>query len=259
MLSAYLLTHNSARRLDQVLAAIQDIADEIVIVDSGSSDATRAIAERHGARFVFRRFDTFTLQREFAVSQCSHEWVLSLDSDEVASPALREVLLSLKAAGFRRGGMLPDAYAIRREWYFLGHHVHCFYPSQCPDQPVRLFQRDKAAYIPGRHVHEGMTGFAQALPIEEPLLHYTCDSVDDLYSKLNQYSTLAARDLVAQKVSPGWGKVIIMPILVAAQWYFLRGGWRDGLVGLVHARFVQDMVYQKYLKLKLDLQTQDAG
>jgi glycosyltransferase involved in cell wall biosynthesis len=259
MLSAYLLTFNSARRLEQVLASIHGIADETVIIDSGSNDATQAIAARHGARFIFRKFDTFTLQREFAVTQCSHDWVLSLDSDEVASQALRETLLRLKAEGFRRDGLMPDAYAIRREWYFLGHHVHCFYPTQCPDQPVRLFQRNRAIYTPGRHVHENMTGFAQALPIEEPLLHYTCDSIDDLYAKLNQYSTLAARDLLAQNVSPGWGKVIVMPLLVAARWYFLRGGWRDGLVGLVHARFVQDMVYQKYLKLKLDLQTRTAG
>ncbi len=254
MLSAYLLTFNSARRLEQVLASIEGVADEIVIVDSGSNDATKEIAARFGARFMFRAFDTFTLQREFAVRQCAHDWVLALDSDEVASQSLRETLLRLKADGFRRDGVIPDTYAIRRHWYFLGRRVHCFYPIECPDQPVRLFQKDKAIYAPGRHVHENMTGFAQAAPIEAPLLHYTCDSVDDLYAKLNQYSTLAARDLREQNVSAGWGKIAFLPPLIAAHWYFRRGGWRDGVAGLVHARFVQDMVYQKYLKLRIDLQ-----
>lgn len=253
MLSAYILTCNSARRLDQVLRSIEGVADEIVIVDSGSSDATAEIAARFGARFIFHRFETFTLQREFAVGQCVHDWVLALDSDEVASESLRAALLQLKAEGFAREGVVPDAFGIRREWYFLGRYVHCFYPLDCPDQPVRLFRRDKAIYTPGRHVHENMTGFSLALPIEAPLLHFTCDSVDDLYAKLNQYSTLAARDLKARQVTPGWGKVIVMPLLVAADWYFRHGGWRDGVAGLVHARFVQDMVYQKYLKLKLDL------
>ena len=253
MLSAYILTMNSARRLDQVLRSIHGVVDEILIVDSGSTDATPEIAARFGARFVFHRFETFTLQREFAVSRCGHDWVLALDSDEVASQPLREALLRLKAAGFSRDGVVPDAFGIRREWYFLGHYMHCFYPLDCPDQPVRLFQKGKAAYIPGRHVHEGMTGFALALPIEEPLLHYTCDSIDDLYAKLNQYSTLAARDLKARQETPSWLKVAVMPLLIAANWYFRHGGWRDGAPGLVHARFVQDMVYQKYLKLKLDL------
>lgn len=254
MLSTYLLTFNSDRRLGQVLKSIQGIADEIVIVDSGSYDATREIAMRHGAHFIFRQFDTFTLQREFAVGQCVHDWVLALDSDEVVSQPLHEYLLKLKADGFRRGGIIPDAFAIRREWYFLSRRVHCFYPSDCPDQPVRLFQKHKAAYRPGRHVHEDMIGFSEALPIEEPLLHYTCDSINDLYSKINQYSTLAAHDLQDKNSNSSWVKVIVFPILIAARWYLLHGGWRDGIVGLVHARFVQDMVYQKYLKLKIDLQ-----
>ena len=257
MLSAYLLTFNSARRLAQVLASIEGVADEIVIIDSGSSDATKDIAARFNARFIFRKFDTFTLQREFAVSQCVHDWVLALDSDEVVSQPLREVLLRLKADGFKRDGIIPDTYAIRREWYFLGQHVHCFYPIDCPDQPVRLFQKAKAIYTPGRHVHENMTGFAQAAPIEAPLLHYTCDSVDDLYAKLNQYSTLAARDLSHQNITSSWAKITVLPLLIAAHWYFRHGGWRDGAAGLVHARFVQDMVYQKYLKLKFDLQAEN--
>ena len=251
-LSCYVLTYNSARRLDEVLRALRGVADEIVIVDSGSSDATETIAAAHGARFIRHAFENFTAQRTFAVSACTNRWILALDSDEVMSEALAQRIAALKASDFATPNN-SEAFGIRREWYLLGRRIHCFYPSSCPDWPVRLFDRQAAHYIAGRHVHESLTGFTRSEAIEEPLLHHTCDSIDDLYGKLNQYSTLGARDLLARGVGPGWLRIVVLPWLIWVQWYVVKGGWRDGAVGLIHARYVRDMVYQKYLKLKFDL------
>jgi glycosyltransferase involved in cell wall biosynthesis len=251
-LSCYILTYNSARRLDEVLYSVEDVADEIIIIDSGSNDATTVIAEAHGAKVIRHRFENFTAQREFAVAECSNHWVLAIDSDEVLSAQLRQRLKGLKAANFKTPNG-SEAFGIRREWYFLGRRIRCFYPSSCPDWPPRLFDRSKAHYVPGRHVHEALTGFSRSEAIDEPLLHYACDTVDDLYGKLNRYSTLAARDLAARKISPSWTGIVIYPWLIWFHWYVLKGGWRDGIVGFILGRYTRDMVYQKYLKLKFDI------
>src|SRR5262245_36478388 len=114
-LSCYILTRNSERRLAQVLEALGDLVDDLMMGDSGSSERTGESATRFGARFAFRRFDDFRRQRAYALSLCRCNWVLELDSDEVVSPALRERLRRIKASGFAAaGGPPPDAYGIRR-------------------------------------------------------------------------------------------------------------------------------------------------
>jgi glycosyltransferase involved in cell wall biosynthesis len=252
-LSVYLLTFNSARLLEQSLASLEGLADDLVVIDSGSSDQTEEIAARFGARFIRHTLTSFTDQRIFAVGQCRHDWVLTIDSDELLSPALRDRIAGMKASDFSCGGAWPDAFGIRRDWYFLNRQISCFYPSRCPDHPIRLFRKDKASYVIGRHVHEAMSGFSRAMPIEESILHYTCDSIDDMYSKINAYSTLAAKDMEAKGQRSNWIKIFIVPWLIAVRWYVGFGGWRDGAIGIIHFRYVHDMVYQKYLKLKYDL------
>ncbi len=252
-LSCYIMTFNSERRLAAALRSVHGVADDLLVVDSGSTDNTEQIAQDHGARFVPRPFDDFTRHRRYCVSQCRYDWILTIDSDEVLSDALRERLIRLKAD---LAQIEADAFGIRREWYLLGRHIHCFYPSHCPDRPIRLFRRDKASYIEGRHVHEAMTGFAHAQPIDEAILHYTADSIDDIYAKLNLYSNLAAKDAWSQGKRSSWLKIALLPWALAAKWYLVDGGWKDGMIGVVHALYVRDMVYQKWLKLKLDMGSQ---
>ncbi len=251
-LSCYILTHNNADTLGQTLASLEDMVDDMIVVDSGSTDATHDVAHRFGARFLHRPLDDFTAQRTFAVAQCRNNWILTLDSDEVLSPALLARLRILKASGFADGPAAPDAFAIRRDWYVLRTKVHCFYPSRCPDAPVRLFRKDKAFYIPGRHVHESLAGFTRAERLDEPILHYTCNEVGQMYGKINLYTTLAARDL-RLKGRPSLMAVWLVPWLVWFRWYVLYRGWMDGILGLIHARYVFDTVYQKYLKARYDL------
>lgn len=251
-LSCYILTHNSADTLGETLASLEDIVDDMVVVDSGSTDATHEVARRFGARLLHRSLDDFTAQRTFAVAQCRNDWVLTLDSDEVLSPALLAKLRILKLSDFADGPAAPDAFAIRRDWYVLRTRVRCFYPSRCPDAPVRLFRKGRTLYIPGRHVHESLAGFTRAERLEEPILHYTCNSIDQMYGKINLYTTLAARDL-RLKGRPSLIAVWLVPCLVWFRWYVLYQGWKDGILGLIHARYVFDTVYQKYLKARYDL------
>lgn len=249
-LSCYILTYNSEHRLEQVLASLAGIADELLIVDSGSTDRTLVIAEQFGARILQRPFGDFTTQRSYAVSQCAHDWILSVDSDEVASTELARRLRDLRQRNLDDDSA-PDAFAIRRDWYVMGRRVHCFYPSHCPDFPIRLFDRRKATYRAGRLVHEAMAGFSKAERIDEPLVHYTCDTIDQMYGKMNLYTTLAAQDL-RKHGRPSILRTLLMPWLTWFKWYVITGGWKDGVVGAILARYAADTVYQKCIKARYD-------
>lgn len=244
-ISAYVLTYNSERRLRDVLGALAQVADELVVVDSGSRDATLSICEAAGAKVFHRPFDDFASQRNFALSCCSHPWVLEMDSDEVMS---EDLIRAIPRLAFD-----VDGYRIRRDWYALGRKVRCFYPSTCPDDPVRLYRKDKVRYEPAvRLIHEYPTGYASLGRIREPISHYTCDSVDEMYSKVNRYTTLLGAQARRESGRPPWWKVFVFPWLAWADWYLRKGGFRDGWVGAVHGRYVRDTVWQKYLKARVD-------
>lgn len=251
-LSCYILTYNSSRRLREVLESVAGVADEVVIVDSGSTDSTLEIAASFRARILERPMDGFSAQRAFAVSNCQFPWVLSIDSDEVLSDGLRARIGILKGTGFDHPAK-PDAFAITRRWYIMGREVHCFYPSRCPDFPIRLFLKDRVQYSTDRLVHENMQGFSKAVRIDEPLLHFSCDSVDAMYAKMNLYTTLAANDHRKRFGAPSLLSIALSPLAIAAKWYFLEQGWKDGHIGLIQARYVADSVYLKLIKARFDV------
>jgi len=251
-LSCYILTRNSDRRLEEVLSSIVDAVDELVILDSGSTDQTQSIAETYGARFHFREFDDFRSQRNFALSLCKHDWVLELDSDEVVSPALATRISDLKHRAFHFDKKTPDGFSICREWFLLGKKLNCFYPLKCPDYPVRLYQRNKVNYNVGRGIHEAPVGYKTVERIHEPILHYTCDTIDQMYAKINQYTTLLAREMYLSGQNVGWVKIFLYPWLIWFRYYVLFGGFKDGELGLIHGRYVRETVWLKMIKLKYD-------
>jgi glycosyltransferase involved in cell wall biosynthesis len=247
-LSCYILTYNSARRIGAAIESVAGVADEIVILDSGSSDATEQICRSLGVRFETRRFDDFGRQRAHAISLCSYPWNLSIDSDETLSPALQARLLALKDNDFRLGDQQPDGFSISRRWFAFDQELHCFYPCVCPDHPVRLLRGDKVRFPEDVHVHEAPRGLELARHLPEPIDHHTVDSIDQMFSKVNLYSSLAAENILKQEGRPPLWKVFVYPWLIWAQWYLVKGGWRDGLFGVIHGRYVRDTVYLKYLK-----------
>lgn len=253
-LSCCILTQDSERRLAEVMEAIRGIADEIVVLDSGSRDRTREIALSYGARFLERPFDNFRNQRVYAESQCSHPWILVVDSDEVLSPALANTIRSLKQNNFAlSGGSRPDAFEVSREWFLFGKRVHVFHPITCPDRVVRLFRRDKVSHAGSRIIHESARGDEAHLEtLDEPMFHYTADSIEQLYAKVNLYTTLSAREMRSEGLKGSLFKIALYPW---AHWFrvlVIQGGWRDGWVGWIHARYVRDTIYLKYLKLRYD-------
>lgn len=259
LLSCYLLTFNSEKYLSQILAALQPIANDLVLVDSGSTDKTQEIAAQYNARFISRKFDNFKNQRNFAQDQCLHNWVFNLDSDEVPTAACINAIADLKAQNFNAENNGPEAYRIERHWYLLGRKVHCFYPIDSPDFPVRLFRKDVVSFKQSSNfVHETPSGFTSTEKIPGAVNHFSCDSIHELYGKLNQYTSLAARDLQNRGKKATWSKLWLSPIGSWFKWYVKKGGFKDGYVGYVLGRYAYEYSYQKYLKLKYDLGTENA-
>lgn len=257
-LSCYILTFNSERYLASVISPIRRVIDDLVILDSGSTDRTKEIAEQFDARFLVRQLDNFRDQRRFALQACRHQWVLSLDSDEVPDETFAASLAELKSKAFCVAQKRPDAFRITRRWFVLGREIHAFYPITSPDQPPRLFRKDKMTFqANGRIVHETPKSSSPVEfgAIDGSVFHYSCDSVHELYEKLNLYTSLAAEDLRQQGVKGSWIAILSHPLFAWFRWYIHKKGWKDGWIGLLLGRYAYDYTYQKYLKLRYDAPT----
>jgi glycosyltransferase involved in cell wall biosynthesis len=245
-LSFYMLVKNSEKYLPTILSRIATVADEIILLDSGSQDATHVIAEKFHAQWHFRPFDHFRNQRTAALSLCRHSYVLFLDADEIPDETLIQQLQIHKQKGFT-----ADAYCLQREWIVLGKRVHSIYPVCSPDFPVRLINKEKVSFAGSARVHEEYSGYQQALVLPGKITHYTFHSMAELQQKLNFYARIAAEDR-AEKGKPFHRyQRIFNPPLAWLKWYLFKGGWRDGKVGLILANYAFRYTYLKhYHKIK---------
>ncbi len=241
-LSVYILTCNSPKYLVEILQRCKSIADEVVIVDSGSTDSTLDIARNFGCKIVYRPLDNFREQRRFAHECCSNKWVLAIDSDEIPSEALVNDIQKLKSSGFNF-----DAYKIRRNWNVLGKWVHGLIPVPSPDYPIRLLNKEVVVFDNrSTRSHETAHGYKTLGAIEAPLLHYTFETREVLESKLQLYSRLRAEDIVERGEDAGLQKLLLSPLAAWFKWYILRQNWKDGYAGLVLAGFAFRYTYLKY-------------
>ncbi len=246
-LSAYILTHDSETYLAAILQKLAGAADELLIVDGGSTDRTLAIAREHGCRVVHRPLTDFREQRNFAQAQCANDMVLFVDSDELPSDELVQAIASLKERGFGE-----DAYEVRREWYVLGRKVRAVFPVTSPDYPIRILDRRKVSFDErSRRVHETPFGFSSVGRIEAPLHHYTFRSAEELERKLEHYTDIAAGDLRERGRRTRLLATLASPPAAFLKWYLVKGGWRDGALGLTLSAYAFRYTRLKYRKARL--------
>ncbi len=230
-LSVYLITKNEAVHLPAVLAACAG-ADELVVVDSGSTDATVDIARRAGARVIHQDWLGFARQKDFALRQCAHEWVLNLDGDEILSPGaiprIRQAILAGDAYGYR----------IRRDDEFMGESMS---RSHC--RPfLRVYRRDRAQWDLGKTVHEHIE-----VPGPHPVIpgvilrHLGYDTVAGYMDKLNRYAALKNVMWERQGREGSLARVLLSFPLALAKHLFLRKMLLSGSRGFVRA--MQDSFY----------------
>jgi glycosyltransferase involved in cell wall biosynthesis len=247
-LSVTIITLNEA---DHIAAAIDSAswADEILVVDSGSTDATVEIARSKGATVISRGWPGWIDQKNFAAERAANDWIFSLDADERITPALateiRELLASEPA---RRGYRMP------RVTYHLGRWVRTtdFYP----DYQTRLYDR-RAARWRGKYVHESVSVDGGAGQLRNEIEHYSYRDLRDQLERINQYTTLAAKQMHESGRRAGLLDLIVHPPAAFLRNYVLRRGVIDGAAGFTISAMNAYSVFLKFAKLR-ELQRKGA-
>jgi glycosyltransferase involved in cell wall biosynthesis len=239
-LSACLITLNEEHNLPRALASLQGIADEVIVVDSGSSDKTASIAREHGAAFFERAWTNYSEQKNFAAEHAQNEWVFSMDADEELSSALQTSLLDWK----KREPQFAVYEMARKTWY-LGAWVK--HSGWYPDFQRRLYRRDRARF--SGMIHEALRFEGKPGRLNGDLLHYTVRSFAEHEEKVERYAALAAQQLYASG-ERSWRSAVWF----ATPWswfqnYFLRGGFLDGYRGALIAQMAARAVRIKYQSL----------
>jgi glycosyltransferase involved in cell wall biosynthesis len=239
-LSAFVITRNEAPRIGACLAAAAPVADELVVLDSGSDDGTADLARAAGARVEVRPFDGFGTQKQAALDLCRGDWVLSLDADEIVTPALAAAIgtaVSDPAAA--------DGYAVRRELWYLGTRLR--FGGTGGDWVLRLARRTRARFTPDP-VHERLEVSGRTGRLAGPLAHHKYRRLAEHVAAMNRYTDLiAARKAAAGRRFRAWhlGRIPAELFLRLV----LRGGVLDGRAGVVHAAMASFYGFLKYAKL----------
>ena len=249
LLSFYILTYNCGKYLGKILEQVNKVADEIVVVDSYSSDSTQVIASRFTNNIFQKKFINYAQQRTYAMNKCTNEWIFTLDSDEIPNDDLITSINSLKKCDFNKFSGI-DAYRILRYWYVLSKAVHSIYPNASPDAPVRLFLKRKATYAYSSLVHETIHGFHNiALITSGHISHYTFESKREIKEKLQRYTDLAAFDAKKNGKHSSVLHAFGCAVFAFIKFYFIKGAFKDGLLGCITAKYAFDYTWSKYIKL----------
>ena len=238
-LSAVLITRNAAAVLAPCLESLA-FADEIVVVDSGSSDGTAEIARRFGARLVQKEWLGFGRQKQYAVDQARHDWVLCLDADETVSPRLAASIQAALAAP------VSPVYRMPRRNRFLGRWLS--HGEGYPDWSPRLFNRMNARWSDDL-VHEKVLYAVTPGTLQGDLLHDSSDDLTAYLERQNRYTTLAARQAYELGRSAGFFHILMSPVVRFLKFYVFRLGFLDGMPGLLHISIGCMNSYLKYAKL----------
>lgn len=231
-LSVVMITLNAERTLLRSLASVKNLAGEIVVVDSGSSDQTREIAEANGARVITHPWQGYGEQKNFAIEQTTGDWVLSLDADELVSGPLANSIESL-------AGEPPcDGYRLPRLNHYFGRPL--YHGGQYPDFQLRLFRKSSGRFDT-RPVHESLKIDGKVGRLQGDLIHFTYETIEEYFQKFLVYTELEATRLLQSGERPttmrAIRKMFCTPALKFIRRYLFKLGFLDGVPGLIAAAF----------------------
>jgi glycosyltransferase involved in cell wall biosynthesis len=246
-----IITWNEEGNLRRCLESVRGLVEEIVVVDSGSTDGTEAIAREYGARWETRKWDGYVGQKNHVLGLASHRWVLSLDADEALSPELREELLAWKRGGAAVEGSVEDAgyagYAMPRCVCYEGRWIR--HGDWYPDRLTRLFLREKAHFAGGR-VHERLVLEGPVGRFTGEIQHFSFRDAADHWARGHKYAHLWAEDKRAQGRRCRVWDPVLHGVFRWFRAFVLRGGFLDGALGLRIATYSACEVYRKYALLR---------
>jgi len=240
-LSAVIITLNAASQLAECLDSLA-FCDEIVVVDSGSSDGTPELARQRGARVIHQDWLGYGRQKQFAVEQARHDWVLCVDADERVTTELRESIVAVLAAPTHAAYLFPRCNR------FMGRYLR--HGEGYPDWSLRLFDRRHARWSEDA-VHEKVVADGAVGTLPGDLLHDSAETQESYLAKQDRYTTLAAAAALASGKRSSLLRQLLSPLLRFIKFYFLRLGFLDGWPGLVHILIGCRNSYDKYAKMRL--------
>lgn len=241
-LSVVIISLDEAENIVRCIRSVHGLADEVLVVDSGSTDGTQETASSLGARVVHQDFLGYMEQKNFATALAKFDWILSLDADEALTPDLHtEIRQELQNPDFH-------GYYMPRLTNFCGHWVR--HSGWYPDRKLRLYDRRYGSWT-GARIHERyqLREGLKAGFLKHDILHYSYNSLSDHLRQIDRFSALGAQALYEKGVKSSSTKLIIKTLARFFRTYFINGGFRDGLTGLVIAVNSSHAVFLKYLRL----------
>ncbi|MBI3561237.1 MAG: glycosyltransferase family 2 protein [Gammaproteobacteria bacterium] len=240
-ISACIISYNEEKKLADCLRSLQPVVDEIIVVDSLSTDATLTIAKQYTDKIFEQKFLGHVEQKNLAVSKASHDWILSLDCDERLSKQLTAAILAVK-------NTLPayDAYKMPRKTFYVYRWLqYCWYP----DKKIRLFNKHKASWG-GTNPHDRVIVATNNIhELQGDILHYSFDSISAHLQTLDKFTDIAAREIIQRGKKVTWLAPLTHASWTFVRMYFLRRGCLDGFAGLVASALSFTHVFVKYSKV----------
>jgi glycosyltransferase involved in cell wall biosynthesis len=239
--SATIITHNESANLARAIASLA-CADEVVVVDAESTDATRDIAARLGARVIAHPFAGFAAQKNFASAQARYDWILSLDADEELDQPAQAAILKWK-----QSEPVAAGYRFSRRAQYLGRWI--LHSGWYPDYKLRLFDRRLGSWQ-GAYVHESVVVKGTTETLAGEIRHYTCASLEEHRQRIEFYTDLAAKEMYERGDRVSLWRQTLGPPWIFLNSYILRLGMLDGIPGYLIAKMAARYVRRKYAKLE---------
>lgn len=247
-ISACIISFNEEKKIEDCLKSLLDIADEIIIVDSNSTDNTVEIAKRYTDKVITQDFLGYIEQKNFAIKHASHDWILSLDCDERLSPKLQQSILAIK-----QDISQADAYKMPRKTFYVYRWLnHCWYP----DIKTRLFNKH-TAHWGGTNPHDHLiTNGDNIQQLDGDLYHYSFDSISDHLQTIDKFTEIGAQELIKKNKTFNMFSPITHGLWLFIKIYFVKRGFLDGYAGFLVATLSFMHVFIKYNKAIIMRKTQ---
>jgi glycosyltransferase involved in cell wall biosynthesis len=249
-ITAVIITKDEEANIARCIEAVRNLAEEVIVIDSGSTDKTAAIAESLGARVFCRDWTGYGPAKQDGIDRASYDWILALDADEVVTSSLKDEIIKTLQKKHEYAG-----YYIRRKTMFLGRWIN--YCGWYPDYVLRLFRKSKGSFN-GAFVHEKVRLEGPAGRLKSDLLHYSYKNLNQYFEKFNKYTTLGAQEALDRNKRAGWYDIIFRPPASFFKHYIVKLGFLDGVEGFLISFLSSMAVLTKYAKLR-DMNRRRAG
>lgn len=250
-ISAFIVCFNEEADIEDCLKSVS-FCDEVLVIDSFSTDRTVEICEAHGARVIQRKWPGYKEQKAFGLAATEHGWVLNLDADERISAELRDNILEVLTASYQEqqqgstSTSLADGYEVNRLVYYLGRWW--FRGGWYPEYRLRFFRKEKVVWG-GTDPHEKPIVHGRTARLSGDIYHFTYRKLADQIERLHHFSTIAAQQELNKGGKPSWHRLLINPFLRSFKFYVLKKGYREGKAGFIVAIMEGYYTFMKYAKL----------